>query len=177
MSLILLQNAAFGPQRSDVTGSTGVGYTILDVAGDIVSARTTTGVYELASGSGLYAADVTYPDNFNGQIVWDCPSVTGSYGQILSQAFATEQYNYEANDPTVQATYALLSGTIAPNLQAIYDIEYGRWKLDPVANTMTFYDPTGTVILAVFNMFDNTFAPATDAVFQRQNAAYTSPGP
>jgi hypothetical protein len=182
MPNLQLQNVNFGQNRADATGSTGVGYTLMDFGGNIVAARTTAGVYQLASGSGLYAAYVSWPDNFNGQILWDCPPMTSSLPDpddvhILSQSYATEQYNVQANDPLVAATYTLLSGTVAPNVQAIYDMEYGRWKLDPTTNQMYFYDPSGLNLIATFNMYDNTFTPATDAVYQRQNTAYPSPGP
>lgn len=167
MSLTFLQDSNFGRHRADQTGSTGVGYAILDVAGGVVTPRTTVGVYQVASGSGIYAANVTYPDNFHGQIFWDCPAFTGSLGLILSQAFATEQFNVEANDPFVSSSYALLSGTIAPSLQVLRDIAVGRWKIDKVAMTMTFYREDNVTVVATFALKDDTGAPAFDGVFER----------
>src|SRR5574342_935690 len=127
MSLSQLRNVNFGRNRANVTGSTGVGYAVLDTAGTVVTPRTTAGVYQLTSGSGLYAAYISFPDSFRGQVLWDCPAITGSLGQILSQSFATEQYNYEENNPLVDDTNAKvtqMSGTIGQ----LYDIQYGRWK-------------------------------------------------
>lgn len=60
MLLQQLRNVNFGRTRANATGSTGVGYTIMDVSGSVVSPRTTIGVYQLESGSGIYAAYVTF---------------------------------------------------------------------------------------------------------------------
>jgi hypothetical protein len=176
MPLTLLQNANFGRNRAGVTGSLGVGYAVLDVAGSVVAPRTTVGVYEITSGSGVYAANVTYPDGFNGQILWDCPSITGSFGMIMSQSFATEAQNFQANDPKVADTWQMVN-TITGSIQSLYNMNFGRWKIDPVTNQMYFYDPSGLTLIATFNLTDSTFTPTTDAVFQRQNAAFASPGP
>jgi hypothetical protein len=169
MSNTMLCNVAFGRARADQTGSMGVGYTVMDVDGNIVFSRNTAGVYELVSGSGLYAANVAFPDNFNGQIVWDCPPVTSSLGLILSQSFATEQYNVQSNDPIVEATYTLLSGTIAPQVQGLYDVAFGCWRIDPVANTMTFYKGSddSSPVVAVFDLYDQNGNPTYDGVFER----------
>lgn len=155
-----LQNANFGPKRADQTGSLGVGYTILDYLGNIITPRTTTGVYQLTAGSGLYAAYVSWPDPFNGQILWDCPAFTGSSGLIRSQSFATEQHNTDR-------AYVFLTGTIAPQVQGLYDVAFGRWKIDKVANTMTFYRADNVTIVAVFDLLDDTGAPTFDGVFER----------
>jgi hypothetical protein len=156
-----------------------VGYTVLDVAGSIVAPRTTTGVYELASGSGLYAANVAWPDAFNGQILWDCPGLTGSSGFILAQAFATEQYNFEANDPmiatVVSSSYALLSGTLAPSIQGLVDVAFGRWKINKATNQMLFYREDNVTLVATFNLYDDTGAPAYDGVFERQLVGPVTP--
>jgi hypothetical protein len=150
MSLTLLQNVNFGSKRANVTGSTGVGYTVLDTAGVIVTPRTTAGVYQAAPG--IYAANVAYPDDFHGQILWDCPAFTGSSGLILSQSFATEQYNVEANDPKVAS---------------IYDISFGRWKIDKATNQMLFYKSDNVTLVARFNLFDDNGNPVFDGVFER----------
>jgi hypothetical protein len=155
-----LQNANFGPKRADQTGSLGVGYAILDENGAVVAPRTTSGVYQLASGSGLYAAYVSWPDAFSGQILWDCPAFTGSSGNVLAKSSATEQYN-------VEQSYTYLSGTIGPQVQGIYDVAFGRWKIDKVANTMTFYRAGKVTVVAVFDLFDDTGAPTFDGVFER----------
>ena len=105
MSVSLVKLADFG------VGSTGlstVGYTIFNSAGGVQTSRTTTGVYELTAGSGIYAAVVSFPENFQGSILWD-----NGQTNIL---YAAEQYNYLENNPNVdkdlQNTNLILSGTI-----------------------------------------------------------------
>lgn len=164
MPLSQLRNVNFGKNRSNVTGSTGVGYTVLDTVGATVTPRTTAGVYQLAADSGLYAAYISFPDSFRGQVMWDCPPVTGSFGQILSQSFATEQYNYEENNPLVDdidAKVTQMSGTIGQ----LYDIQFGRWKI--VGNQMLFYKDDNATLIATFNLYDDLGAPSMDAVFER----------
>lgn len=164
MSLSQLRNVNFGRNRANATGSTGVGYTVMDTVGTVVTPRTTVGVYQLTSGSGLYAAYISFPDNFRGQVMWDCPEVTGSLGAVLSQSYATEQYNYEENNPKVDAIDARtiqMSGTLGQ----LYDIQFGRWKI--VANQMIFYKDDNMTEVVRFNLFDDAGSPSMDAVFER----------
>jgi len=167
MPNVQLRNANFGPNRADRTGSMGVGYAVLDSAGSTVFPRTTSGVYQLASGSGIYAAYISFPDSFRGQVLWDCPAFTGSLGRILSQSFASEQYNVEENDPKVADTWQMVNN-VTGTIQALYDINYGRWKIDKSANQMIFYQTDNVTEVARFNLFDDTGAPTFDGVFERQ---------
>jgi hypothetical protein len=157
MPLTLLQNVCFGRRRSDITGSTGVGYTLLSTAGAVVSPRTTTGVYHIASGT--YAANVVFPDRFNGQILWDCPAV-GS----LPSTIAIEAQNVEANDPRVSDTWSMVNATTG-SIQALYDISYGRWRI--LNNQMVFYKADNTTVVATFDLKDNLGNPTMDGVFER----------
>jgi hypothetical protein len=159
MSLTLLQNVNFGRNRANLTGSTGVGYVVLDVAGAVISPRTTVGVYQIASG--VYAANVTYPDRFNGQILWDCPATAS-----LSASFATEEQNVEANDPRVSDTWQMVN-TITGSIQFLRDMTAGRWKIDPGTNIMSFYAEDNTTLVAQFDLFDDLGNPSSDAVFER----------
>jgi hypothetical protein len=167
MPLLQLRNVNFGRNRANRTGSMGVGFAILDFAGSTVSPRTTVGVYQLATGSGCYAADMSFLDGFHGQILWDCPAFTGSNGDILSQSFATEQYNIEENDPKVADTWDMVN-SITGSIAGLIDVAFGRWKIDKVANTMTFYREDNLTVVATFNLFDDTGAPAFDGVFERR---------
>jgi len=157
MSLDQLRNCNFGRLKLNATGSTGVGYTVLDTAGAIVSPRTTTGVYQTAPG--IYAAYITFPTQFRGQVLWD----TGS--AFVTSSYATEQYNVEENNPKIDAIdtkVTMMSGTIGQ----LYDIQYGRWKI--VSNQMIFYKEDNATVIATFNLFDDLGAPSMDAVFDRQ---------
>jgi hypothetical protein len=159
MPIFQLRNVNFGMNRANATGSAGVGYTVLDAAGSVVSPRTTLGVYQTAPG--IYAAYIQFPDNFRGQVLWD----TGT--AFLTTSYATEQYNVEENDPRVASTWQMvndLTGTI----QSLYDVSYGRWKIDKAANQMIFYKADNVTEVARFNLFDDNGVPTFDGVFERQ---------
>lgn len=153
MSISLLSNVNFGRSRANMTGSTGVGYQLLDAVGNVVIARTTSGVYQVVSG--CYAANVSYPDNFNGQIVWDCPAAGA-----LSASFAVENYDFRVADIWHETNG--LTGSI----QSLLDVGYGRWKI--LNNQMIFYaSGSSTTPVATFNLFDDAGNPTMDAVFER----------
>lgn len=108
MSLQQLRNVNFGRSKLDATGSSGVGYQLLDSAGSTISLRTTTGVYQTAPG--IYSAYVSFPDNFRGQILWD----TGT--AFVTTYYASEAYNVEENNPHVDDIYAqttYISGAVS----------------------------------------------------------------
>lgn len=161
MPLQQLRNVNFGRNRANATGSTGVGYTIFDVSGSVVSPRTTTGVYQLESGSGIYAAYVTFPDDFRGQIFWD----TGT--AFVTKSYAVEQVNVEENNPKVDDIYrrvTLMSGTVSQ----LYNINFGRWKITTGSNPqMIFYKDDNVTEIVRFNLFDEIGTPSFDAVFER----------
>ena len=156
MALSQLKNVNFGRTRLDATGSSGVGYQLLDTTGGVVSSRTTSGVYQTAPG--IYAAYVSFPDNFRGQILWD----TGT--AFLTASYATEQYNYEENNPKVDLTYNVFT-SMTGTLNSIYDIQYGRWRI--VGDQMIFYKDDNATEVVRFNLFDDAGNPTMDAVFER----------
>lgn len=155
MSLTQLRNVNFGKSLADRVGS--VGYTLIDSTGAITSARTTTGVFQTVSGSGLYATNITFPDGFRGQVVWDSGGGSPSY--------ATEQFNIEENNPSVDDIKTIVTNTAA-RVEQLYDIQYGRWKI--VNNTMVFYKEDNVTVVATFNLFDENDNPTMDAVFDRR---------
>ena len=158
MALDQLRNCNFGRTRANATGSTGVGYTLIDVTGSITSPRTTTGVYQIASGTGLYAAYVGFPNDFRGQLVWD----TGA--AFPTASYAIEQYNVEENNPRIDdidRRTLQMSGTIGQ----LYDIQFGRWLI--AGNQMLFFKEDNVTLIATFNLYDDTATPSMDAVFER----------
>lgn len=176
MPLSQLRNSNFGKRKGYLTGSSGVGFTILSSDGSIFQARTTAGVYEEFPGSGLYAAFISFPDAFHGSIVWD----TGE-ALLASRSFATEQYNVEENDPKVATNNLMLQqltgsvntltgsmATALANIQFLVDMEGGRWRLDPTTNQMIFYKADNTTVVAKFNLFDINGNPTIDQVTERQ---------
>jgi hypothetical protein len=145
MTLTQLRNVNFGRTKANATGSSGVGYSLLDSDGNIINPRTTSGVYQLISGSGIYAASITFPDAFHGQLLWD----TGS--TFTTTFYAVEQYNVEENNP---------------NVDKIYDISFGRWKI--VGNQMQFFKEDNVTLVATFDLFDDLGNPTMDQVFERR---------
>ena len=156
MPLSQLRNCNFGPNRLNATGSNGVGYAILDRTGFVIAPRTTSGVYQTAPG--IYAAYISFPDAFSGQVVWD----TGI--AFLTASYATEQYNTEENNPRVDDIYNMTL-QMSSTLGSLYDIQYGRWKI--VSNQMVFYKDDNITEVARFDLFDDSGNPSEDAVFER----------
>jgi len=157
MSYTLLQNVNLGTKYTNCTGSSGVGYTIYDETGAVVTARTTSGVYQLAPG--IYAANVTYPDNFKGQVLWDYPE------SALPAAYAVEDQNYLNNNPLVDQIYTTLQ-IVSGSVEFIRSIEGGRWKI--VADQMIFYKDDNVTEVARFDLYDQYGSPTNDAVMERR---------
>ena len=155
-----LRNVNFGTEYSDLTGSSGVGFRLFDVSGSVVGSRVTSpSVYQLVSGSGIYASYVDFPDSFRGQILWD----TGT-GALPTQ-FAVEEYNVEQNNPVVQETWGKLT-SMAVDIEEIKDFESGRWHI--VGNTMNFYKSDNTTLIASFDLYDDQGLPSSESIFQRR---------
>lgn len=156
MPLSQLRNVNLGRSCANATGSSGVGYTILNEAGLISSPRTTSGVIQLAPG--IYSAYISFPDNFRGQILWD----TGS--TFPTSSYAVEGYNYDENNPLIGdilTTVNQISGTVGE----LYQMGYGRWKIEN--NQMLFFGPDNLTEIARFNLFDDAGNPTMDSVFDR----------
>ena len=56
-----------------------VGYAIYNSSDAIVAARTTSGVVEIGTATGIYKAIITYPPNFKGYVLWDTGAGTPDY--------------------------------------------------------------------------------------------------
>lgn len=187
MSLLQFRTSNLGKSRTGLAGT--VGYTILDEVGSVVTSRTTAGIFELTSGSGMYGAHITFPDDFNGSIVWDSGETPSS-----SLVFANEEYNYQANNPNVDlilsssydisgsietvsakvteisSSLAVVSGAVGEihcNVEFIKDIEGGRWKVDTSSNQMIFFKNDNSTEVARFNLFDSGSNPTSECVFER----------
>ena len=158
MPLDQLRNVNFGKNRANATGSTGVCYTLMDVSGSITAARTTAGVYQLTSGSGLYAAYISFPDDFRGQVLWD----TGT--AFSDMCYATEEYNVEANNPLVNEIFTKMCA-VSGSIQDICHFTTGRWAI--TGSTMTFYKQDNVTAIATFDLFDQDGVPSADCVFER----------
>jgi hypothetical protein len=164
----LLVAANFGKSYSNLTGSSGVGYTLVATDGTVSVSRSTSGVYQLVSGSGVYATYASFPSGFHGSIVWD----TGG----SSPVYTFEQYNYEANNPNVDANTALINQLSSSMSTAdamtlfLYDMKGGRWKIDRATNSMNFYKSDNATLVASFTLFDVGGIATTDLVAERRRA-------
>ena len=168
MTLFQVRNANFGKSKSGMTGSLGVGYTLFDSAGSIFAPRTTTGIYEIVTGSGIYAANIEFPSNFtNGTILWDTPE-TGS-----AATFVVDQFNIEENDARVYASVTAVSGTISlmsSSISFLVDMEGGRWKIDTAQNKMMFYKSDNSTLVATFDLCDAAGSATSTAPFERRRS-------
>jgi hypothetical protein len=107
---------------------------------------------------------MSFPDQFNGSILWD----TAETGSFL--AYATEPYNTEENDRRVFADVELLTGSlsiVSGAVSFLSDMEGGRWKVDTTTNRMLFYKPDNVTLVASFSLLDQTGAPTSNAPFER----------
>lgn len=181
MSVNELRNVNFGCSKGFATGSTGVGYRLLDVTGSVVLSRTTGSVYELESGSGIYAAYVPFPDDFQGSILWD----TGTY--FSRQYFATEEYNpdplsgsianIEGSVTNISSSVSNIESTVndisvtlnvvSASVEYIRALHGGRWKILTGSSQMVFYAEDNVTEVARFDLFDADGNPSTDCVFER----------
>lgn len=186
MSLSQLKTANFGKSRTGLTGT--VGFTLFNDDGTTNTSRTTSGIYEVAAGSGIYASFVQFPDDFRGSIYWD----SGEVGSLLVHAI--EQYNYEENNPNVDLVLStsynisssvqelsssiVLLGTsndsittiltqVSGAVEFIKQIEGGRWIIDESVDQMIFYKDDNTTEIARFNLFDITGSATSTNVFER----------
>lgn len=139
MSIVLVKNVNFGPGQA---GLSTVGYRLFDAAGSLSGSRTTSGVGEMLSDTGIYSASIHFSTNFSGSILWD----TGG----SSSAYATEAYNPQPEQ-----------------IALIKSIESGRWKLNSTDKTMTFYKDDNTTVVAKFGMSGSSGSPAVTDVFER----------
>lgn len=137
MSISLVKNVNFGRGKK---GLATVGYTLINSSGGVAAPRTTVGVYEVGTLTGIYAALITFPTGFVGSILWD----TGG----ASPVYATEDHSL-----------------VEEQTQFNYDISGGRWRI--VGNQMIFYRSDNATEVVRFNLFDDLGAPSMDAVFER----------
>jgi len=148
-----LLSVNFGKLKADAVGVNGVGYKVLDQTGSVVTARTTDGVHQTAPG--IYAAVITFSNDFVGQVVWD----TGTF--FSSVSYASEDLNGIAK---LDDLYNVVTG-MDERIQGIYDVQFGRWKI--VNNQMIFYKDDNVTEVVRFNLFDDAGNPSIDAVFER----------
>jgi hypothetical protein len=130
-----------------------VGYTLFDVNGVEVSSRSSVGVYEVGLQTGIYGANISFPDQFNGTILWDT-------GQGDSSSFASEEQNF--SDSAISLT---------SDLEFVKDMIGGKWQIDHENFQMIFYKGDNVTEVARFDLKDKNDNPSFLSVFHRNRVA------
>jgi hypothetical protein len=193
MSYQRFKTAAFGSAHASLAT---VGYALYNADGSLNTARTTGGVAERPAGSGTYAAVVTFPASFQGELRWDSGETT--------PVFASEEINPgrdEFTDAAIssRSTYAggavasvtapVTVGTVndkagyllaAAGLDAI-TVETGvnaRQALSPIlaasAGTLAGAG-TGTIVIKGGNVATTRITATTDSLGNRSAIALSLP--
>lgn len=136
----LMKTVNFGKGKSGILT---VGYTLYTDAGEIQQDRSTTGIFELGTGTGIFGAKIRFPKSFTGTILWDT-------GEGDKTSYATEEYNGVEED-----------------LAFVKAVTGGRWKLDPITNVMTFFGDDNLTPVACFTMYNSVNNPSVLEVHQR----------
>ena len=139
MAITLLKSVNFGLGKKGINT---VGFTLLNTQGNTEVARSTTGVHEVGTNTGIYAAPIPFPTSFVGSVLWD----TGGVGPV----YAAEEYN----------------GT-EESVAFIKDIEGGMWEIDADTKQMTFYKSDNTTAFAKFGLSGSDGQPNIESVFTR----------
>ena len=138
MSITLVKNVNFGYNKRNLSS---VGYMLIDELGVECSPRLNN-VYEVGTSTGIYGAQVTFPTEFNGSILWDTGEVVAKY--------ASEEYS-----PSEE------------RLKFNFDINGGHWLIDADTNQMIFYTADNSTEVARFDMKNQNNTPSVDEVFSR----------
>lgn len=101
---------------SSNAGLSTVGYKVFNLDGSQYAARTTSGVVELGTSTGIYRAIITYPQFFQGFVLWDTGSGTPVY--------ASESINPIDADPVLDGVRTQLR-SLNTSLSMLLQ---GAWK-------------------------------------------------
>ena len=143
MGIKLLKSVNFGPAKG---GLDTVGYSVYYSTGSISGSRSTSGVHEVGTNTGIYAAEIEFSTFFSGSILCDTGDSVTKY--------ATEDYN-----------------GVEESVEFVKNIEGGKWELDSDTNQMVFYKSDNTTEVARFNMFDSDNNASVSNVFKRERSS------
>jgi|TARA_R110001583_G_scaffold176504_1_gene331193 hypothetical protein len=142
-AITILKTANLGRGKR---GLSTVGFTVFNAEGTETTSRSTTGVHEIGTGTGLYGAQVSFAAAFSGSIMWDT-------GDGSSTAYAVEEVN-----------------AIDGSVQYIKDLTAGKWKIDSSTSQMIFYAEDNSTELARYNLKDSAGVASVSEVFERVKA-------
>lgn len=161
MPITAVKSANFGKLRG---GLLTVGYTLYNNLGAEVASRSTVGVHEVGSSTGIYAASVTFPDSFAGSILWDT-------GQGADTVYASEEQNNTDSAASLTGDISSIKTSIDADLTFVKDMIGGRWCIDPETAQMVFYKGDNTTEVARFDLRDKNDKPSYLSVFDRNRVS------
>ena len=135
----LVKTVNFGKGLADRTAN--VFYSTYNTLGTVSTFRSSTGVYQIGTSTGVYGAQLTLNQKFSGSILWE---VTASNGNIV---FASEE--------------------IETDQKLTRHFTVGRWIIDESTNQMIFYQEDNSTELGRFNLKDRDGAASFEEVFER----------
>ena len=135
----LVKTVNFGKGLSDRVSN--VFYSIYDSLGSTDTFRSSAGIYQLGTGTGVYGAQLTLNQSFSGSILWE---VTASNGNIV---FANEE--------------------VETDQKVTRHFTNGRWIIDENTNEMIFYQEDNTTEMARFDLKDKDGSATFQDVFER----------
>lgn len=125
-------------------------YTVYNSDGSTYIARTNSGVVDFENGN--FGVSLIFNDAGGYLIVWDIDSTTYTVSEEINI------YNY-GSDSDIE--------NIINTIQAVYDIEYGKWEIDENTIELIFYKPDNVTEIARFDLKDVLGNPAYINVFSR----------
>ncbi len=113
-----------------------------------------------------YTSSVSYAIRFDGTSTLG----SGRYTFAANEHFSEDIWS---QDITAVDNTIIPSGSNTPvptvgyTVNAIYNIEYGRWKVDTITDEMVFFKPDNTTEIARFSLLDNSGSASVNDVFER----------
>ena len=134
VSLVKTANlgAGFGGRVSDVY------FTIYDSSGVESQARTSAGVYEIGTSTGIYGVTVSISNTFRGSIFWEVDGTT---------VYASEE--------------------VSADLRLTREMTTGRWQIDKDSTQMIFYKEDNATEIMRFDLKDKEGDASYTEVFDR----------
>lgn len=161
MPIIAVKTANFGKLRG---GLGTVGYTLYNSTGAEVLSRSVVSVHEVGANTGIYAAPVSFPDNFTGSILWDT-------GQGANTVYASEEQNNTDSAASLTGDITSIKTSLDADLTFVKDMIGGRWCIDPVTFQMVFYKSDNTTEVARYDLRDKNDNPSYLSIFDRNRVS------
>jgi len=123
--------------------------------------RSTLGVYEIGTLTGIYGAIVVFNDNFSGTILWDT-------GELNAVKFASEEINLADSADSLSGDITDIKSAISSDLTLVRNMIAGAWKIDHERFQMIFFKEDNVTEVARFDLRNKRNEPSFLSVFSRQ---------